>query len=378
MIKVFPQVLALLSLVSIPDLVVAEDNAVWLSNLKSEVLRLGINERSYIHSIGRMQNSIMQNENLFFVSTLNLDELDIRLFSNGEVQVVKQQEKPKLHDSRLMKGNLSKTSQNSCSTVGSKPPRVSLVIVNSPKGTKALTAHERNLSRHIALLVKEVFSNASTVRWSPDTDTGSRYESLLRGNAWAQPRYRVSVIVSHETTTKGKVSLTAVANPSIGFREPGNKFDIAVDVELTEYGVPIEGLKETVSLIPTASVVNPNVATDYNEKSRANLEKLVSNLRVFIEDLNCHLEHSNSVVFRDGKLTLEAGIDAGYFEGDELLMLPKTSYLTKRGLLSAVDVLAIARIIKIDKNQSELEIREGDVQLENGVEFSVRPLLDLI
>ena len=101
-------------------------------------------------------------------------------------------------------------------------------------------------------------------------------------------------------------------------------------------------------------------------------------MRVFIEDLNCHLEHSNSVVFRDGKLTLEAGIDAGYFEGDELLMLPKTSYLTKRGLLSAVDVLAIARIIKIDKNQSELEIREGDVQLENGVEFSVRPLLDLI
>ena len=100
MIKVFPQLLALLSLVSIPDLVVAEDNAVWLSNLKSEVLRLGINERSYIHSIGRMQNSIMHSEDLFFVSTLNLDELDIRLFSNGEVQVVKQQEKPKLHDSR--------------------------------------------------------------------------------------------------------------------------------------------------------------------------------------------------------------------------------------------------------------------------------------
>ena len=103
MTKVFPQLLALL-LVSIPDVVVADDNAVWLSNLKSEVLRLGINERSYIHSIGRMQNSIMQSENLFFVSTLNLDELDIRLFSNGDVKLVKQQEKPKVYDSGLMKG----------------------------------------------------------------------------------------------------------------------------------------------------------------------------------------------------------------------------------------------------------------------------------
>ena len=101
-------------------------------------------------------------------------------------------------------------------------------------------------------------------------------------------------------------------------------------------------------------------------------------MRVFLDNLNCHLEHSNSVVFKDGKLTLAAGIDAGYYEGDELLLLPKASYFKKRGLLSAVDLLAIARIIKIDKNRAELEIREGDVQLENGVEFSVKPLLDLI
>tara|TARA_B100001094_G_C17562116_1_gene498804 strand:- start:164 stop:415 length:252 start_codon:yes stop_codon:yes gene_type:complete len=83
-------------------------------------------------------------------------------------------------------------------------------------------------------------------------------------------------------------------------------------------------------------------------------------------------------VFTDGKLILDAGFDAGFYEGDELLMLPKESYLKKRGLLPGVDRLAIARIIKIDKYKSELEIQEGNVQIENGVEFSVRPLLDLI
>ena len=379
MLKFFPRLLAKLLLVSISYPAVAQDKAVWLSNLKSEVLRLGIKERSYIHSIGRMQDSIIQSEDVFFISTLNLSELDIRFFPSGQVEIFKQHQKPDLEDASSVKKNLSRVSGEICSTFDRKPPRVSLVVTNPIKRTgEALTSLERNLSRYVTLLVKEVLSNASSVRWSPDTGAGSRYDGLLRGNAWSRSRYSVSVGVNYETTSRGKISLTSFTNPKEGFREPGKKFHFSISVELSDYGKPIQVLKQSVFLTPIAPAANPNIAEIYSQDSRASLEKVALDLRVFLDNLNCHLEHSNSVVFKDGKLTLEAGIDAGYYEGDELLLLPKASYFKKRGLLSAVDLLAIARITKIDKNRAELEIREGDVQLENGVEFSVKPLLDLI
>ncbi|MEE2735653.1 MAG: hypothetical protein VX513_01830 [Pseudomonadota bacterium] len=379
MLKFFPQLLAKLLLVSISYPAVAQDKAVWLSNLKSEVLRLGIKERSYIHSIGRMQDSIMQSEDVFFISTLNLSELDIRFFPSGQVEIFKQYQKPDLEDTSSVKKNLSRVSGETCSTFDRKPPRVSLMVTNPYKRTgEALTSLERNLSRYITLLVKQVFSNASSVRWSPDTGAGSRYDGLLRGDAWSRSRYSISVIVNYETTSRGKISLTSFTNPREGFREPGKKFHFSISVELSDNGKPIQVLKQSVFLTPIAPAANYSNTEIYNQDSRASLEKVFLDLRAFLDNLNCHLEHSNSVVFKDGKLTLAAGIDAGYYEGDELLLLPKASYFKKRGLLSAVDLLAIARIIKIDKNRAELEIREGDVQLENGVEFSVKPLMDLI
>ena len=379
MLKAFPQLLAKLLLVSISYPAVAQDKAVWLSNLKSEVLRLGIKERSYIHSIGRMQGSIMQSEDVFFISTLNLSELDIRFFPSGQVEIFKQNQKTELEDANSVNKNLTRVSGEICSTLDRKPPRVSLMVTNPYKRTgEALTSLERNLSRYVTLLVKEVFSNASSVRWSPDAGAGSRYDGLLRGDAWSRSRYSVSVIVNYETTSRGKISLTSFSNPKKGFREPGKKFHFSISVELSDDGKPIQVLKQSVFLTPIAPAANYNITEIYNQDSRASLERVVLDLRAFLDNLNCHLEHSNSVVFKDGKLTLAAGMDAGYYEGDELLLLPKASYFKKRGLLSAVDLLAIARIIKIDKNRAELEIREGDVQLENGVEFSVKPLLDLI
>jgi hypothetical protein len=79
-----------------------------------------------------------------------------------------------------------------------------------------------------------------------------------------------------------------------------------------------------------------------------------------------------------GKLVLDAGLDAGYTEGDQLLLMPKSGYFKKRGLLSGVEQMAIARIKKISDLKSELEVEQGAVRLENGVEFVVRPLLELI
>ncbi len=378
MIKVFPRLLALICSAFLPSIGLAFDSSVWLSNLKSEVIRLGINERSYLHSVGRMRNSIMRSEDLFFVSAIDLEELDIRFLANGEVQVSKQLIQPYSRSPGSLTKNFNTGTESGCSSFIGKPPRVSLVVEESPIGGRTLTSRERNLKHHVSSLVKQRLSDTDLVKWSPENSNVSHYENLVRGNAWSQPRYRVSANVNYESTARGKISLVSANNPRTGFREPSNNSHISVNVELTEHGIPLETLKETVSLGQILPVSSLNIGANFNKSSRTELNNLVLRLNEFVADLTCYIHHSNLVVFTDGKLILDAGFDAGFYEGDELLMLPKESYLKKRGLLPGVDRLAIARIIKIDKYKSELEIQEGNVQIENGVEFSVRPLLDLI
>ena len=46
----------------------AQDSNEWLVNLKREVTRFAVTERAYLHTIARQRNSIMRDEDLFFVS----------------------------------------------------------------------------------------------------------------------------------------------------------------------------------------------------------------------------------------------------------------------------------------------------------------------
>ena len=108
------------------------------------------------------------------------------------------------------------------------------------------------------------------------------------------------------------------------------------------------------------------------------LQGLAGNIKSFLSELDCLANYSNLVVAVEGRLVLDSGTDAGLSEGDQLLLMPNSAYFKKRGLLSGVDQIAIARVKKIDALQSELEIEEGKVRLEDGVEFFVRPLLELI
>ena len=77
-------------------------------------------------------------------------------------------------------------------------------------------------------------------------------------------------------------------------------------------------------------------------------------------------------------MILASGSDSGLTEGDQFLLMPKSGYLRKRGLLSGVDQIAIARIKTLSPLTSELEVEEGKISIEEGVEFFVRPLLELI
>ena len=108
------------------------------------------------------------------------------------------------------------------------------------------------------------------------------------------------------------------------------------------------------------------------------LRKVSEDINDFLSKAHCVITHSNSVVASKGALILEAGVDAGLSEGDQLLIMPRSKYFKKRGLLSGVNRIAIARISEISALRSVLEIEEGSVDLGDGAEYFARPLLELI
>ena len=62
------------------------------------------------------------------------------------------------------------------------------------------------------------------------------------------------------------------------------------------------------------------------------LKELAVNIRSFLSELHCLANYSNLVVAVEGRLVLDSGTDAGFSEGDQLLLMPKSAYFKKRGL----------------------------------------------
>ena len=77
--RVFCSLLILTLGVLSPMLSCAADLSKWLVNLKREVTRLAIDERAHLHSIARMRNSVIGEEDLFLISDVDLGALDIQL-----------------------------------------------------------------------------------------------------------------------------------------------------------------------------------------------------------------------------------------------------------------------------------------------------------
>jgi hypothetical protein len=167
-------------------------------------------------------------------------------------------------------------------------------------------------------------------------------------------------------------------NPKLLFTGAYQSHQISVELQLHEGDIPIKKMKETLSLAEVDVEGRQSQEGRLRPDSQAELERLEASIGTFLSESKCLVKHSNMVVSIEGKLMLDAGIDAGYTEGDQLLLMPKSSYFKKRGLLPGVEQMAIARIRKINDLKSELEVEEGTVRLERGVEFIVRPLLELI
>jgi hypothetical protein len=354
----------------------AQDSTDWLFNLKREVTRLAVNERAHLHSVARLSNSVMREEDLFIVSVVDLEELEIRLLPDGSVFVSKEGSGFSSDRGAVGAANAVTSKLKNCSSGVENGPRMSLVVEGREKLKQNSSANERKFLVYTHNFLDKALAKEGGFRLSSYNRGASRYDNLLRGNGFSKYKHKLLVRVQYENISRP----TAFAkwNSKLLFMGPRQSHQISVELELHEGDVSIKKMKETLSLAEVGVEGALNSKGQLSPRSQAELARLEASMGVFLSDSKCLVKHSNTAVAIKGKLILDAGMDAGYTEGEQLLLMPKSGYFRKRGLLSGVEQMAIARIKKINDLKSELEVEQGAVRLESGVEFVVRPLLELI
>ena len=374
--RIYSSLLSLILGVSLPIYSSAQSSNEWLISLKKEVTRLAIDERAYLHSIARVRNSVIKDEDLFFISNLDLQKLDIRFLPDGNVFVAR----PKVDSFAVNKGPMGKRGREvtakQCAKQIGKAPKLSLVFTNSRNMKEGASFQAASFLMYTQKFVNGVLADEKSLSFSPYTQSASRYHNLLQGNGFSKFKHKLVVSLEHEKSLRKRAF--SFSNPKSLLSAPYKSHEIFVELKLLEGDVTIGQMRRRVSLAEADAEGMEELELKLRPNSEAALDKLKSSIINFLSDAKCLVKHSDVAVVREGKLILDAGIDAGYAAGDQLLLMPKSPYLKKRGLLSGVEQIAIVQISKIDDLRSVLEVKEGNVRIESGVEFTVKPLLGLI
>ena len=348
----------------------------WLENLKREITKLGINERGYLHSIGRVRNSVLRDEDLFFVSAMRFEELDIQLRPDGNVRVSSPGGRRSMTLGSGTRSDKAAPVGGKCGHSLGNSPRLSLVTERMARSRKAnnLTSRENNLLIYIESFIAGLVLDGTNVAFSPYFDNKSRYENLMRGSHFTESKHKLLIRVQYDNSQSE--SRWRALNPKYLLARAPKRHQISVQLLFIDGNRTVKEMRTNFAL----AYADLNTSRPVKESfgSSGELQGLAGNVKSFLSQLDCLANYSNLVVAVAGRLVLDSGTDAGLSEGDQLLLMPNSAYFKKRGLLSGVDQIAIARVKKIDALQSELEIEEGKVRLEDGVEFFVRPLLELI
>jgi len=346
----------------------------WLSNVKREVSRLGINERGYLHSVNRLRNSVIQDENLFFVSSMQFEDLDIQLFPDGSARVLKGGAD---HNSRdTGEGKTREGSSESCESNLGEQPRLSLASsrITIHRSVSDVTSSKVNALAYVDRFIGDLILAEENIAISPSFNNQSRYQNLIRGSHFEESKHKVLYSVEYIEPGDARLRSGLSSRRPLNMGPKGHLLKISLMI--VDDGVT---RKEVVYNYPLLDNDLESVVTGAKTESAGIfLREVAGEVKDFVLSAHCVVTHSNHVVASKGKLLLESGIDAGLSVGDELLILPKSKYFKKRGLLAGVDRIAIVQISEISALSSVLELKEGSVDLEEGTEYFARPLLELI
>ena len=337
-----------------------------LKDFKDAIFRLAIGESAHIRSMGLMSNSKIIADSTIYQTDLALDKLEFDV-SGGQAgmsaDLVAKIEKDRYSPASASASPLC-TQQ-----VSNQPFRLDFSeILLLPANPSAATI---NVGRLSGWAVRALIFDESGLLLASDQSNRSIGNLLaVRGSSQGDELKLESTVRIEEKAKASKIKGYLTAAFSSLIPEPRHAINVDGELRLMQ-GTKVLGtwpwemkvrLDEVFSISRNSNLLADRLGT---------IEELKSEI---LGKLNCIERAPFSVSVAGEMLTLNAGEADGFRIGDRFLLFPGNEIFKSHGIASALESVAIAEIVRSNRQSALLHAVEGDVNLRSGVIMNAKSI----
>ena len=339
-----------------------------LKDFKDAIFRLAIGESAHIRSMGLMSNSKIIADSTIYQTDLALDKLEFDV-SGGQAGMSADLV-AKIDKDRYSPASASASASPLCTQQSSDQPfRLDFSeILLLPANPSAATI---NVGRLSGWAVRALIFDESGLLLASDQSNRSIGNLLaVRGSSQGDELKLESTVRIEEKAKASKIKGYLTAAFSSLIPEPRHAINVDGELRLMQ-GTKVLGTwpwEMKVRLDEVFSISrNSNLLADRLET----IEDLKSEI---LGKLNCIERAPYSVSVAGEMLTLNAGEADGFRVGDRFLLFPGNEIFKSHGIASALESVAIAEIVRSNRQSALLHTVEGDVNLRSGVIMNAKSI----
>ena len=363
-----PIILCLSLLCSLHSSFAIAETEFALKDFKDAIFRLAIGESAHIRSMGLMSNSKIIADSTIYQTDLALDKLEFDV-SGGQAGMSADLV-AKIDKDRYSPASASASASSLCTQQSSDQPfRLDFSeILLLPSNPSAATI---NVGRLSGWAVRALIFDESGLLLASDQSNRSIGNLLaVRGSNQGDELKLESTVRIEEKAKASKIKGYLTAAFSSLIPEPRHAINVDGELRLMQ-GAKVLGTwpwEMKVRLDEVFSISrNSNLLADRLEM----IEDLKSEI---LGKLNCTERAPYSVSVAGEMLTLNAGKADGFRIGDRFLLFPGNEIFKSHGIASALESVAIAEIVRSNRQSALLHTVEGDVNLRSGVIMNAKSI----
>ena len=335
-----------------------------LKDFKDAIFRLAIGESAHIRSMGLMSNSKIIADSTIYQTDLALDKLEFDV-SGGQAGMSADLV------AKIDKDRYSPASASPLCTQQSsdQPFRLDFSeILLLPSNPSAATI---NVGRFSGRAVRALIFEKSGLLLASDQSNQSIGNLLaVRGSSQGDELKLESTVRIEEKAKASKIKGYLTAAFSSLIPEPRHAINVDGELRLMQ-GTKVLGTwpwEMKVRLDEVFSISrNSNLLADRLET----IEDLKGEI---LGKLNCIERAPYSVSVAGEMLTLNAGKADGFRIGDRFLLFPGNEIFKSHGIASALESVAIAEIVRSNRQSALLHTVEGDLNLRSGAIMNAKSI----
>ena len=359
-----PIILCLLLLCNMHSSFAIAETEFELKDFKNAIFRLALGESAHIRSMGLMSNSKIVADSTIYQTDLALDKLEFDV-TGGQAgmsaDLVAKIDKDRYSSASAAPVCTQKASDQSFRLDFSE-------ILLLPTNPSAVFI---NVGRLSGLAVRELIFDASGLLLASDQSKHSIGNLLaVQGASNGDELTLESTVKIEESAKASKIKgfLAAAFSPLI----PEPQHSIKVDGELRL----MQGTK-VLGTWPWGMKVRLDevFSISRNRTLLADRLAVIKDLRIeILGKLNCIERVPYSVSIAGEMLTLNAGEADGFRIGDRFLLFPGNEIFKSHGIASALESVAIAEIVRSNRQSALLHTVEGQLNLRSGVIMNAKSI----